>query len=277
MRSIAKAAILHSFVAIAFCAAMIAIAAAPAAAKCPPGTLLTEVHRNIDTGKLVPGSGSTLCLQSGKTAHLVADASLSAPKGTYTFLFWDVYGKLHTTPGVSVKTWKSEPAFNATAWYLFQPKCLTPPLCGGGNTNVRTLGFEVDTNKRLPGTPIASVTPATNAWKSPSDGRVHEYVRRHHHRHESAGLHLLEDISTEPSRDHQEHGAQCPTERRSSLSDRVLRTESVPSNLTSRSRRVRARGTSQLIPAAAKLRRGAVHGMRRPTWWPRRTGAMSRG
>jgi len=166
IRSIAKASFLHFFVAIAFCAAIVAMAAAPAAAKCPPGTLLTEIHRNIDTGKLVPGSGSTLCLQSGKTAHLVADASLSAAKGTYTFLFWDVYGKLHTTPGVSVKTWKSEPAFNATAWYLYQPKCLTPP-CGGGNPNVRTLGFEVDTNKRLPGTPIASVTPTTNAWKSP--------------------------------------------------------------------------------------------------------------
>lgn len=166
MRSIAKAAILHSFVAIAFCAAMIAIAAAPAAAKCPPGTLLTVIHRNIDTGKLAPGSGSTLCLEAGKTAHLVADASLSAPKGTYTFLFWDVYGKLHTTPGVSVKTSKGEPAFNATAWYLFNAACLAPP-CGGGSPNVRTLGFEVDTNKRLPGTPIASVTPSTNAWKSP--------------------------------------------------------------------------------------------------------------
>ena len=234
MRSIAKAAILHSFVAIAFCAAMIAIAAAPAAAKCPPGTLLTVIHRNIDTGKLAPGSGSTLCLEAGKTAHLVADASLSAPKGTYTFLFWDVYGKLHTTPGVSVKTSKGEPAFNATAWYLFNAACLAPP-CGGGSPNVRTLGFEVDTNKRLPGTPIASVTPSTNAWKSPSDGGVHQY-RGYHHRQEPAGLHLLEDISAEPSGDYEEHGAQCATKRRSSVGDRVLRTESVPPDLASWSR-----------------------------------------
>ena len=167
MRSITKAALLNSFLTIGFCAAMLAIAAAPAAAKCPPGTLLTEIHRNIDTGKLVPGSGSQLCLQSGKTAHLVADKSLSGAKGsTYLFLFWDVYGKLHTTPGVSVKTWKGEPAFNATAWYLYQPGCPTPP-CGGGNPNVRTLGFQVDTNKRLPGTPIASVSPTTNGWVSP--------------------------------------------------------------------------------------------------------------
>jgi hypothetical protein len=166
MRSISKTVLLNSSFAAMFCAALLAIGTTPAAAKCPPGTLLTEVHRNIDTGKLVPGSGSTLCLESGKTAHLVADSSLSAAKGTYTFLFWDVLGKLHTTPGVSVKTWKSEPAFNATAWYLFQPGCFSPP-CGGGNPNVRTLGFEVDTNKRLPGTPIASVTPTTNAWATP--------------------------------------------------------------------------------------------------------------
>lgn len=166
MRSITKALLFNFFLAIAFCAATIAIAAAPAAAKCPPGTLLTEIHRNIDSGKKVPGSGSTLCLQSGKTAHLVADSSLTAAKGTYMFLFWDVYGKLHTTPGVTVKTWKGEPAFNATAWYLFEPACLKQP-CGGGNPNVRTLGFEVDTNKRLPGTPIASVTPATNGWATP--------------------------------------------------------------------------------------------------------------
>ncbi len=167
MRSTAKAILLNSLLAIAFCATTVAIGAAPAAAKCPPGTMLTEIHRNIDTGKTAPGSGSQLCLESGKTAHLVADASLTAAKGTYTFLFWDVYGKLHTTPGVTVKTWKSEPAFNATAWYLFQPKCKTPGHCGGGNTNVRTLGFEVDTNKRLPGTPIASVTPTTNGWATP--------------------------------------------------------------------------------------------------------------
>lgn len=167
MRSIAKANLLTSLAAFAFCAAVFAIAAAPAAAKCPPGTMLTEIHRNIDSGKKVPGSGSQLCLESGKTAHLVADSTLSVPKGTYTFLFWDVYGKLHTTLGVSVKTWKSEPAFNATAWYLFQPKCLTPGKCGGGQPNVRTLGFEVDTNKRLPGTPIASVTPTTNSWATP--------------------------------------------------------------------------------------------------------------
>jgi hypothetical protein len=166
MRTIGKFTLLSLFLASAFCAAMVAIAAAPAAAKCPPGTMLTEIHRNIDSGKLVPGSGSQLCLQSGKTAHLVADSSLSVAKGTYTFLFWDVYGKLHTTLGVSVKTWKSEPAFNATAWYLFQPACLKPP-CGGGNPNVRTLGFEVDTNKRLPGTPIASVSPTTNGWATP--------------------------------------------------------------------------------------------------------------
>lgn len=166
MRSTAKAALLNSILAIAFCLAIVAIGAQPAAAKCPPGTLLTEIHRNIDTGKTVPGSGSQLCLQSGKTAHLVADSSLSVAKGTYTFLFWDVYGKLHTTLGVSVKTWKGEPAFDATAWYLYQPKCLKPP-CGGGNPNVRTLGFEVDTNKRLPGTPIASVSPTTNGWAAP--------------------------------------------------------------------------------------------------------------
>ena len=166
MRPIAKASLLHSILAIAFCLAIVAIGAQPAAAKCPPGTLLTEIHRNIDTGKTAPGSGSQLCLQSGKTAHLVADSSISVAKGTYTFLFWDVYGKLHTTLGVTVKTWKGEPAFDATAWYLYQPKCLKPP-CGGGNPNVRTLGFEVDTNKRLPGTPIASVTPATNGWAAP--------------------------------------------------------------------------------------------------------------
>lgn len=167
MRSIAKANLLSSLAALAFCAAAFAIGAGPAAAKCPPGTMLTEIHRNIDTGKLAPGSGSQVCLVSGKTAHLVADSSLSVAKGTYTFLFWDVYGKLHTTLGVTVKTWKGEPAFNATAWYLYSPKCLTPPNCGGGQPNVRTLGFEVDTNKRLPGTPIASVTPTTNAWAAP--------------------------------------------------------------------------------------------------------------
>jgi hypothetical protein len=166
MRSMTKAILLNSLLALAFCATMVAIGSAPAAAKCPPGTMLTEIHRNIDTGKLAPGSGSQLCLESGKTAHLVADASLTAPKGTFTFLFWDVYGKLHTTPGVTVKTWKGEPAFDATAWYLFQAACLKPP-CGGGTVNVRTLGFEVDTNKKLPGTPIASVTPATNGWATP--------------------------------------------------------------------------------------------------------------
>ncbi|HME81905.1 MAG TPA: hypothetical protein VKF82_07490 [Candidatus Eremiobacteraceae bacterium] len=167
MTAIPKTTVVHSFLALAFCAAMVAIGAQPAAAKCPPGTLLTEVHRNIDTGKLAPGSGSQLCLESGKTAHLVADSSLSVTKGTYTFLFWDVRGKLHTTLGVSVATWKSEPAFDATAWYLYQPKCTTPGKCDGGNPNVRTLGFEVDTNKRLPGTPIASVSPATNGWATP--------------------------------------------------------------------------------------------------------------
>ncbi|MBV8172138.1 MAG: hypothetical protein JO219_09420 [Candidatus Eremiobacteraeota bacterium] len=166
MRSIAKASFLHLLVAIAFVATLFAIAAAPAAASCPPGTLLTEIHRNIDTGKLAPGSGSTLCLQAGKTAHLVADTSLTAPKGTFAFLFWDVQGRLHTTPGVTIKTYKGEPAFNATAWYLFQPACHTPP-CGGGEPNVRTLGFQVDKNEKLPGTPIASVSPSTNAWKTP--------------------------------------------------------------------------------------------------------------
>jgi hypothetical protein len=166
MRSIAKAIFLYPLLAAVFCAALFVVAAAPAAAKCPPGTLLTEVQRNIDTGKVIPGSGSTLCLASGKTEHLVADSSLTAPKGTYMFLFWDVKGRLHTTPGVSINISKGEPAFDATAWYLFQPACLAPP-CGGGNPNVRALGFEADTNKRLPGTPIASVSPSTNAWVTP--------------------------------------------------------------------------------------------------------------
>jgi len=167
MRSIAKTALLNSFLAAAFCAALGAFGTAPAAAKCPPGTLMNEIYRNIDTGKVIPGSGTqTLCLQSGKTANIVADKSLSGPKGSYMFLFWDVYSKLHTTIGVAVKTWKSEPTFNATAWYLFQPACLTPP-CGGGRVNVRTMGFQVDQNKRIAGTPIASVTPASNGWVTP--------------------------------------------------------------------------------------------------------------
>lgn len=168
MRSISKAILCSSFLAIVFCLGMIAISSQPAAAKCPPGTLLTEIYRNIDSGKLVPGSGSqTLCLQSGKTAHLVASSSLSGKKGTYSFLFWDVNGKLRTTIGISVPTWKGEPAFSATAWYLFNPRCLTPGHCGGGNANVRTVGFQADQNKRIAGTPIASVSPASNGWKTP--------------------------------------------------------------------------------------------------------------
>jgi hypothetical protein len=44
--------------------------------------------------------------------------------------------------------------------------CSAPPC--GGSSNIFTVGFQVDKNQPISGTPIASVSPATNSWKTPS-------------------------------------------------------------------------------------------------------------
>jgi len=136
----------------------------PAAAKtsCPPGTTMQENYMAIDNGSRVPGSGTTTsCLTTGKKETLTAPKSIPGANQTaFAFLFWDINGRLYSRRKATFIA-PSDPSFEASAWYL-----LTGPGCCGPS-NITTYGFSVLTDKKLPGTPVASTSPSS-AWTSPS-------------------------------------------------------------------------------------------------------------
>lgn len=167
MRSLAKTAVFSFILSIAFYLGIVALGAQPAAAKCPPGTLMQQGSNAIDTGATVPGTGSTTtCLSPGKIEHVTAPKLIPCShKLAYGFLFWDINSHLYTRPSVLFKA-PSSGSFSATAWYKESGCGCTGPGCGG-TSNVYTYGFEVDKNMRLKGTPIASVTPSS-AWTAGS-------------------------------------------------------------------------------------------------------------
>ncbi|MBV8280543.1 MAG: hypothetical protein JO347_00585 [Candidatus Eremiobacteraeota bacterium] len=167
MKSPVKGIVFYSLATLTFCIAIAAVSARPASAACPPGALMTQNSMDVLAGTPVPGTGTTtVCLAPGKTDVLKAPATILAKNGTYSFLFWDTNGEIRNRLKASFPTPKVA-AFTSTAWYQFSGKCMAGPC--GGNSNIYAIGFQLDKNQKLAGTPIASVTPATNSWKAPSN------------------------------------------------------------------------------------------------------------
>lgn len=129
----------------------------------PGGTTMYESYRVFPSGAHVPGSGSTTSvLKQGGTNTLTAPQSIPGTvAGTaYGFLFWDIDGHLYTHRTAKFRA-PTQAAFAADAWYWLTSGVGGPP----GPTYVTTYGFSLLTHKTLPGTPIASVVPAS-AWTS---------------------------------------------------------------------------------------------------------------
>jgi hypothetical protein len=85
----------------------------------------------------------------------------------YEFLFWNLNASLQTNPDPSYPPPADSTVF-ATAWYVAVGggPCTKPPCTG-----VTTWAFSLNSDKIIPNTPIASVTPST-AWSGPPSTTV---------------------------------------------------------------------------------------------------------
>jgi hypothetical protein len=82
----------------------------------------------------------------------------------YEFVFWDVNATAFTAAKAVFRVPSAGGPFFATAWYL--EVCIlgvtTTTGCGGGGPTLRTWVFSLTEQHVLPGTPISSVSPASD-------------------------------------------------------------------------------------------------------------------
>ena len=109
----------------------------------------------VATADVTAGSPLTLVAENPKEIFNPTTKNVDS----YAFLFWNVDGKIITTPTASATTpTPDKPNFICSAWYI-----QTGGGGGGGSPNVDVFAFAADKDQFLPDIPIDSVTPPA-AW-----------------------------------------------------------------------------------------------------------------
>lgn len=121
---------------------------------------MTLSYKQFEAGNVLQALG-TIPVTAGASITLSAFKTITEAPNTYGFLFWDTEVSIGPDPSVTFTAPASD--FAVDAWYMEQGPSGGPP-----GTGVTTVAFNRNEHGAIPGTPIASVTPA-GAWSgSPS-------------------------------------------------------------------------------------------------------------